>query len=42
MWAGAGGTEDSDTAARVQKAYRADWQKRELLGHSIHSLAAAA
>jgi hypothetical protein len=26
----------------VQKVYRADWQRREFIGHSIHALAAAA
>jgi hypothetical protein len=26
----------------VQKVYRADWQRRGFLGHSIHALAASA
>jgi hypothetical protein len=34
-----GGTEDYGSASRAQKVYQADWQRREFLGHWIHSLA---
>jgi hypothetical protein len=35
---GAGGTEDIGTPPVVNKVYRADWQTREFLRHSIHAL----